>query len=712
MPNPNSPPSIDRSALVRPHSPRVTRADQYSTLSVGNGHFAFTGDVTGLQSFPEPYRKDFPLCTTSDWAWHSIPRPVTLGDAQLRYKDYDTYGRPVGYATDKQGQTELFDWLRENPHRFHLGRIGLELLKADGSLFAVEDLSQINQMLDLWTGRVDSRFVVGGAPVAVTTCCHPELDLLAVQIQSPLIAQNRLRVVITFGYGSSAMEMADWSAADKHETRANVRERRVEFSRMMDADRYRAVLAWNNGRFSQRSKHEFVLDGPGIGTGAAAAGKDAGGGAGANPGAMEFVAHFSPDQSPPDHSPVELPDFESTRAASAAHWEKFWNQGGAIDLSGSSAKDAPELQRRIVLSQYLTALNCAGSLPAAETGLLFNSWYGKFHLEMHWWHSVHFAVWNRFDLFQRSMGYYRRILPLARANAKRQGYAGARWPKMVGPDGMDSPSPVAPLLIWQQPHPIYYAELAYRREPTAQTLAAWRDIVLESAQFMASFAVMEPGGSRYMLGPPLKTVSENTEPRTTTNPTFELSYWRMGLRIAQTWRERLGMGREKMWDEVLNHLATPAQRNGLYLMQEGMTDTYDKWNWEHPALLGAMGMQSGDGIDPATMTRTVEKVMDCWQWERAWGWDFPMAAMACARAGRPDLAVKALMIDVPKNRYHPNGHNYQRPGLAAYLPGNGGLLSATAMMAAGWTDGPKGNAPGFPADGTWNVRSENLGTWM
>jgi len=66
----------------------------------------------------------------------------------------------------------------------------------------------------------------------------------------------------------------------------------------------------------------------------------------------------------------------------------------------------------------------------------------------------------------------------------------------------------------------------------------------------------------------------------------------------------------------------------------------------------------------------------------------------------------------PKNRYHPNGHCYQRPNLTAYLPANGGLLSAVAMMAAGWTDGPARSTPGFPADGKWDVRFENLRTWM
>jgi hypothetical protein len=64
-------------------------------------------------------------------------------------------------------------------------------------------------------------------------------------------------------------------------------------------------------------------------------------------------------------------------------------------------------------------------------------------------------------------------------------------------------------------------------------------------------------------------------------------------------------------------------------------------------------------------------------------------------------------MDTPKNRYLPNGHNYQRPGLSIYLPGNGGLLWATAMMAAGWDGAPNGNAPGFPRRG-WNVRWEGL----
>jgi hypothetical protein len=107
------------------------------------------------------------------------------------------------------------------------------------------------------------------------------------------------------------------------------------------------------------------------------------------------------------------------------------------------------------------------------------------------------------------------------------------------------------------------------------------------------------------------------------------------------------------------------------------------------------------------MRPTLEKVLQTWQWDRCWGWDFPMAAMTAARVGRPDLAIDALMTNSVKNRWLPSGHVYQRDNLTLYLPANGGLLSAVAMMAAGWDGGPKTEAPGFPKEG-WQVRYEGL----
>jgi hypothetical protein len=57
-------------------------------------------------------------------------------------------------------------------------------------------------------------------------------------------------------------------------------------------------------------------------------------------------------------------------AASAARWESFWRSGGAIDLSASRDPRWKELERRIVLSQYLMAAMSAGTWPSSENGLM------------------------------------------------------------------------------------------------------------------------------------------------------------------------------------------------------------------------------------------------------------------------------------------------------------------------------------------------------
>jgi hypothetical protein len=679
----SSQPSIDRRAVVSRHNPRVQKIDPYAALTLGNGTFAFTADITGLQTFLDPYNQNFPLCTMATWAWHTTPHGPDIDPAAYQYKLYDSHGRKVPYDTEQKSPTAV--WMRQNPHRMHLGRIALLLKNTDGSDAKPSDLTAIDQTLDLWSGTLTSKFQFAGQLVRVTTCVHPELDALAVRIESPLLHDQKLRVRIDFPYPVPAVNMADWNSPDKHHTAITPSgNQRADLSRTIDQDKYRVAVVWDQGSLAQSGPHEFMLTGAGD--------------------ALEFTVAFTADD-----FPTAFPSVPATQQAAADHWSNFWSSGAIIDLAASTDPRAPELERRTILSAYNTALHCAGPMPPQETGLLFNSWYGKSHLEMHWWHGVHFAAWNRLPLFERSLDFYQRILPVAKEIATRQGYAGVRWPKMVGPDGLDSPSGVGPLLIWQQPHPIYYAELCYNRHPTRQTLAQWQQIVEETANFMASFAVLED--RRYVLGPPLKTVSENTNQLTTKNPTFELTYWRFGLSTAQLWRKRLGLAPNPQWTDVLNRLSPLPQDDGCYLFQEGTTDTYTKWNYEHPAILGAYGMQPGIGVDPEIMRNSLHETLRVWQWDKCWGWDFPMTAMTAARLGERDLAFDALLIDSPKNHYHPNGHVYQRPGLTAYLPANGGLLAAIALLAVG-----AGTAPPPPRskngplrnNGKWSLRSEGL----
>jgi hypothetical protein len=327
---------------------------------------------------------------------------------------------------------------------------------------------------------------------------------------------------------------------------------------------------------------------------------------------------------------------------------------------------------------------------------------------MHWWHAAHFALWNRTHLLEKSLGWYREALPRARALAASQGYGGARWPKMTGPEGLDSPSPIGPLLIWQQPHPIFYAELCYQQHRDRATLVRYRNIVFESAQFMASFAAWDEKRTRYVLGPPVIPAQENHPARETWNPTFELAYWAYGLRIAQRWRERLGLRRVLVWDNVLHKLSALPSRNGVYLAHENCPETFTERNYDHPSMLGAYGMVSGERVDRGIMRKTLKLVVGTWQWQRTWGWDYPLTAMTAARLDEPEIAVDSLLMETEKNRYLQNGHNWQRPDLPCYLPGNGGLLYAVALMSAGWRSAPRRPAPGFPASGSWTVRYEGF----
>lgn len=51
---------IDRLALVERNNPHITAIDTMASFTVGNGGFAFTADITGLQTFPEVYSKGVP----------------------------------------------------------------------------------------------------------------------------------------------------------------------------------------------------------------------------------------------------------------------------------------------------------------------------------------------------------------------------------------------------------------------------------------------------------------------------------------------------------------------------------------------------------------------------------------------------------------------------------------------------------------------------
>ena len=684
---------IDRRAWVGRHDVRHSTLAEGAPVQVGNGELAATVDLTGMQTFPGAYpapgRYGEPVGTLlgcqTQWAWHSTPSEQAheLADTVV---DYDSPHGRVGYV-DLSGRTDSAipeaagateSWLRNNPHRLMLGLLGLT---RDGQAPDSDDLADADQRLDLWTGTVHSRFRLRGADYHVTTAAHPQHDTWAIRVS----ADHPVELTLRFPYGSEAFaNAADWSGPDRHTTTVQgdgatrwTVERRFD---NRDVDGYRVELITSDQTaVSVAGPHEIRIT--------------------TSRHTLDLSITYLARDAPADSV---VPDSAQCLAAAAAAWPVYWSTGGAVELVADDPR-AAEIERRVVLSSYLTAVNCAGSLPPQETGLMVNSWRGRFHLEMHWWHAAHFPVWGRPELLERSLGWYDQILPRAEQTADDQGLRGARWPKQIGPDGRESPSDIGPFLIWQQPHPIHLAELIYRARPEPATLERWSVLVERTAEFMAAYAHRGEDG-RYHLGPPLIPAQESyrAQRTTVTDPTFELAYWQWALRVALDWRRRLGLAEPEHWREVADGLALPPIRDGVYAAMAVPPYTV---RTDHPSMLCALGVvPTTDLIDPMIMSATLDDVLAEWDWDSTWGWDYPVLAMCATRLGRPEVAVDTLLTQTAKNTHLANGHNRQTDALPLYLPGNGGLLVAVALMAAGWDGGAP--APGFPD--SWTVRCEGV----
>ena len=241
---------INRKEVVQRNHPKIKEFNELSSLSVGNGEFAFTVDATGLQTFPELYSAGVPLGTQSQWGWHSFANPEKYRFEET-LKEYDFgRGHKELYAVqfNEPGRPrEAANWYRVNPHRLHLGIVGLELTHEDGSLAKADELSEINQELDLWNGQIRSRFQLDGQSVSVVTACDSLHDEIGAQVVSPLAASGRVGVKLHFPYptGKHADDACDWTQPDKHSTTIVAQDAHsATLKRQLDETTYYVRLAW------------------------------------------------------------------------------------------------------------------------------------------------------------------------------------------------------------------------------------------------------------------------------------------------------------------------------------------------------------------------------------------------------------------------------------------------------------------------------------
>lgn len=705
--------SIDRRPIVERNNPHTETVDTLASLTVGNGRFAMTVDATGMQSFPEYYRGGIPLGTFSEWGWHSMPNPNGYRAADALEERNFGRGHKELYAVQPKApgrQHDAAEWLRANPQRMHLGCIGFDIPRP-------ELVGNVSQRLDMWTGKITSDFDCQGRRYHVETVCHPRRDLIAVRIASSRIPNTSreaspmaLRLRIPYPTGGHSDDACNWNVDKKRfitirKVADSVASDRLRIA--VDSSDYFVDLRYvaenqGKGRITiDTTAKECRI--PMAETG-------------------ELICEFAPEEDA--LSGIGNMDFDDVAEASAAFWKDYWTRGGIVDLSATDDARARELEHRIVQSIYLLAVNDRQNFPPAETGLTYNSWFGKFHLEMIYWHQAWQALWGHAADLERSLDWYFRAAPMAREIAARQGFGGVRWMKMTDPSAAEAPSNVGSYLIWQQPHLIYLANLLYRaaisRGDTADAnriLRKFGPLVEATAEFMYDFAGRDSVSGKYFLSGYIPA-QETLKASTTRNSPFELSYWLTAMKIAQQWRRLAGKDPHSEWNSLISGLPSLPSKSGIYLTAEGaplighraaQTDTPvgdDCYASDHPMPLGALGMMP----DSRLMTRermdsTYNWTIANWNWQKTWGWDYPMTAMCATRLHRPDDAVGALLMPVAKNTYLPQGHNWQTPRLRCYLPGNGGLLLAVALMAAGW-DGCTTPEPGFPP--SWKVRYEGI----
>ncbi len=705
--------SINRYQLVTRHNPKLFAADTHSPLSVGNGEFVYTADITGMQSLVSDYASTFPLCTMAHWGVHTLPAKYSFAD--LTQTTYPFLDRTVSYPVHcVPGEEPIYRWLRENPHRANLAFIGLS---KNGQALTSAMLSDITQELDLYTGVLHSRYSVDGTRCEVATVCDGDSDTVAFQLNSDAL-QDKLSVFLAFPFAAPEKSAGFFPAPDEdHEelilypdeaSFASGQTSLLTLRRRQNNDSFYVTVSVENGIIEPGTLlHTYRVR--------SVTGES-----------LSLSVSFAKEAVPVPQ------DFASVLYRSELTKKRFWEQGAAIDFSKCKAPEANELERRMILSEYLLSIQSAGSLPPAETGLTCNSWYGKFHLEMHPWHAAWLPLWGHGDLLKKSLAWYETHLPEARENAAKNGFLGARWPKMIDESGIDSPSVIAPLLIWQQPHLIYMCELLYQSEKEdkkkKELLLRYFPLLKETADFMADFAVYSKEFDTYELLAPLIPAQECHAPMDTKNPTFELEYWYYGLTTALAWEERI-QELEKLsetandfdstpdssgdvfssnrlatqkWRDVADKLAVPSpDANGLYPAHENCPDTFTNFNKDHPSMLCAYGLINTGHLDKNVVAATLQKVEECWNYPTLWGWDFAVMAMTAFHLGDTAHALSLLLTDSPKNSYVTNGHNAQigDDALPLYLPGNGSLLLALAMFAGAYPGAEQFG--GFPNNGLW-----------
>lgn len=292
-------PEIDPFTLVSRNNIENSIIDSLSSMSVGNRHFIFTVDITGLQTFPDFYSGVNPLITMSDWGLHRGNNPGSYS------------------------------------YSYHLGMMGLKILKENGKEISIRDIEAPVQKLNLWTGEIDSRFNIENITVHLMTVCHPDYDMISVKIISDLIRKKRLSIKINFSPGVTSPTGHDFGSSLMNTTKVlSDTNNLVIFDRSQNNNDYNVMVWCNDADLNKIAQHLYSLE----------------------PDRSDSIYSFS-CQFLNNPETGRIQNFGETEAASRKSWGKFWTTGSTIDFKRFTGPQSRELERNIIRSTYFNKLH-------------------------------------------------------------------------------------------------------------------------------------------------------------------------------------------------------------------------------------------------------------------------------------------------------------------------------------------------------------------
>lgn len=215
------------------------------------------------------------------------------------------------------------------------------------------NLTDIHQLLDLWTGKITSKFSFEGTAITVETTCAQTEDTIGVTVTSPLLRTGRLGLFLDFPWNDgsskfSAPFVGNWTLPANHSTTLVTHtsgDIQAQITHKLNTATFLTSIE-SGDKFTitrdSPTAHRYSIT-------------------------PEHASSFSVSAKFGLHSPSSILSPGAVAQSSAVTWNSYWSNSGFVDVSqGSTDSRANELQRRIILSRYLLRVNEAGDTPPQE----------------------------------------------------------------------------------------------------------------------------------------------------------------------------------------------------------------------------------------------------------------------------------------------------------------------------------------------------------